>query len=159
LSLDIWWRDGISEMLNDLRAALGSEYVIIGNEPNVYYTEWLTGKIFENFPPFSAGLAGDYARATERYLELNNAGAESIIMSLADADPAEKWLHLAIVLLGNGWYCPGINRMENPCGDLHLGRPLGQAELDDDGFWKRSYQHGAVEVNLTTRECTIRQDN
>lgn len=167
------WQAGMRDLVSRLRAALGPEKVIVANtggDPAVF-GPYLDGFMIEGVDASGNNqLIG--GPVLERYLEQSATGTYTIFnASAAQNDLAAMRYLFGLCLLGDGIFVydeflagnpeAGLNSGGHqtvwwyPEYDLTLGRALGPATQRMPGYWVRTFERGAVEVDTTLRESTI----
>jgi len=130
-ALDMWWRQGTGSFLEKIKA---TGTVVIGNEPNLCYQDILAGKMFENVP---ANLG-----SMETMILIYTQDLGQLPLNIIHTEPkGEQWrmFLLATTLLGDGWFCHGINQANwYPEYDLvrQLGKPIGSVQPPHQLLWQ-----------------------
>lgn len=131
-ALDLWWQQGMQVFLKKLKATAG---LVIGNEPNSFYQNELSGKFFENMPLKNfGGFEGSVLTYTQ---DLNQLPMNIIHSELKNKE--WRMFILTTTLLGEGWFCNGLNHAEwYPEYDkiAKLGQPQGEVQLPHQLVWQ-----------------------
>ncbi len=132
-TLDIWWQQGMESFLKKLKVTTG---LVVGNEPNLFYQNELSGKFFENMPLKNfGGWEGSVLTYTQ---DLNQLPINIIHSELKDKD--WRMFIMTTTLLGEGQFCNSLNHAEwYPEYDqiAKLGKPLGPAQLPHQLIWQK----------------------
>jgi len=144
VELNRQWRLGNAYFLEEVRKAMGKDFIIIGNGGHGYYMNYCTGKQMENFPET---FIGDWSQ------NMTNAGGMKKAFFNARSDN-QLFTICSAMLLDNTFFSQGQNTPYNEKYNLKLGEPIGAYFQEESGF-ARKFRNGTVHVNPATEKAWI----
>ncbi|MBI4281855.1 VCBS repeat-containing protein [Candidatus Uhrbacteria bacterium] len=172
------WQDGQNLLFKTIRDRVGDRYLLVGNGVLEPYAQYLNGRMFEGFPDVNEG---GWAGSVEKYQKVWHLGVlPTLAMINTDTQNTGNWQNwqrmrygLATTLLLDGYYNFDWGLADRDQlwwydeYDVSLGKPSsfsarnlldGTLEKVARGLWRRDFQYGAVLVNSTNAEQTVRLD-
>jgi len=170
---DARWRDGMTTLMAETRARIGSDKLIIGNGGGLYYPD-MNGRLIEEFP---SALDGGWSGAMAKYQDVLSRGLSPSIVIVnrksstgLPTDYQGMRYGLASTLMGDGFYSFDEGSVRHAAiwsydeYAASLGMPLGAAKriwpskssTFADGVWRRDFENGIVLVNSTNDAQTIK---
>lgn len=163
------WQNGMRRLLRNMRAAVGSDGLIMVNSSSAYASQ-VNGVLFENFPQY-----GWTAPQSEFFRSIGVNISPSLTSFNTNTDNQEDPTNyrlmrygLTSALLGNGYYSFDAGSRGHARTwwydeyDAALGAPVGSARRVmgsgsgvTPGVWMRTFEHGIVLVNSGTESERI----
>jgi len=155
--LDRQWRLGNQYFLQEVRKAMGPEFIIIGNGGHGYYMNNCNGKMFEYFPET---FLNENDRLTEAWPEnMNHAANMEISIFNARTNEygkTDNWMFTlcSAMLIDNTIFSHGQNTPYDNKYNLRLGKAIGPS-YQTDNVVSRKFQNGTINVNPVTKKAWV----